>query len=136
MTLTGPSDAVVPGTRADAIASVVDLQVHFSSKEGTVHAVDGVSFDILDGETRNTIANHNLIEVVRSTNREFTVSSALEEGTHQITAGRLALEKEVLDNASTRTAVLGIEILDGLAAGDLVLTAGMSKVSDGMKVRY
>jgi oligopeptide/dipeptide ABC transporter ATP-binding protein len=51
MTLTGPSDAVVPDTRADAIASVVDLQVHFSSKEGTVHAVDGVSFDILDGET-------------------------------------------------------------------------------------
>jgi oligopeptide/dipeptide ABC transporter ATP-binding protein len=51
MTLTGPSDAVVPETRADAIASVVDLQVHFSSKEGTVHAVDGVSFDILDGET-------------------------------------------------------------------------------------
>jgi membrane protease subunit HflC len=80
--------------------------------------------DILDGETRNTIANQNLIEVVRSTNREFEVSSALEEGTHQITAsaleegthqitaGRLALEEEVLENASTRTAVLGIEILD------------------------
>ena len=68
--------------------------------------------DILDGETRNTIAKHNLIEVVRSTNREFTVSSALEEGTHQITDGRAALEQEVLANASTRTAVLGIEILD------------------------
>ena len=68
--------------------------------------------DILDGETRNTIANHNLIEVVRSTNREFEVSSALEEGSHQIVAGRIALEEEVLDNASTRTAVLGIEILD------------------------
>ena len=68
--------------------------------------------DILDGETRNTIANHNLIEVVRTTNREFEVSSALEEGSHQITAGRVALEQEVLVNASTRTAVLGIEILD------------------------
>jgi len=68
--------------------------------------------DILDGETRNTIANHNLIEVVRSTNREFEVSSALEEGSHQITFGRLELEEEVLKNASTRTAVLGIEILD------------------------
>jgi membrane protease subunit HflC len=68
--------------------------------------------DILDGETRNTIANHNLIEVVRSTNREFEVSSALEEGSHQIIAGRVALEQEVLENASTRTAVLGIEILD------------------------
>ena len=68
--------------------------------------------DILDGETRNTIANHNLIEVVRSTNREFEVSSALEEGSHQITYGRVELEEEVLKNASTRTAVLGIEILD------------------------
>ena len=68
--------------------------------------------DILDGETRNTIANHNLIEVVRSTNRDFVVSSALQEGTKQITAGRLVLEQEVLDNASVRTAVLGIEILD------------------------
>jgi len=68
--------------------------------------------DILDGETRNTIANHDLIEVVRSTNRDFVVSSALQEGTKQIAAGRLVLEQEVLDNASVRTAVLGIEILD------------------------
>ena len=29
--------------------------------------------DILDGETRTTIAQHNLIEAVRSTNREFVV---------------------------------------------------------------
>jgi len=68
--------------------------------------------DILDGETRNTIANHDLIEVVRSTNRDFVVSSALQEGTKQINAGRIMLEQEVLDNASVRTAVLGIEILD------------------------
>jgi membrane protease subunit HflC len=69
--------------------------------------------DILDGETRTTIAKHNLIEVVRSTNREFEVSSAIEDQEiRNITAGRLALEKEVLDNASTRTQVLGIEILD------------------------
>jgi len=69
--------------------------------------------DILDGETRNTIAKHNLIEVVRSTNREFVVSSALDEGAAKtITDGRVALEKEVLENASARTEVLGIEILD------------------------
>jgi membrane protease subunit HflC len=69
--------------------------------------------DILDGETRNTIAKHNLIEVVRSTNREFVVSSALDEqATKTINAGRVKLEQEVLHNASTRTEVLGIEILD------------------------
>jgi len=69
--------------------------------------------DILDGEVRNTIAKHDLIEVVRSTNREFEVSSAIEgEGVREITVGRLELEKQVLENASARTAVLGIEILD------------------------
>jgi membrane protease subunit HflC len=68
--------------------------------------------DILDGETRTTIAQHNLIEAVRSTNREFVVSSAIDEATKEIIAGRVALEKEVLDNAQARTEVLGIEILD------------------------
>jgi oligopeptide/dipeptide ABC transporter ATP-binding protein len=33
------------------IASVVDLKVHFRSKQGVVHAVDGVSFDVRDAET-------------------------------------------------------------------------------------
>ena len=68
--------------------------------------------DILDGETRTTIAQHNLIEAVRSTNREFVVSSAIDEAAKEIIAGRVALEKEVLDNAQARTEVLGIEILD------------------------
>ena len=32
------------------IASVKDLKVYFQSKQGMVHSVDGVSFDIVDGE--------------------------------------------------------------------------------------
>jgi len=35
----------------DVIASVRDLKIHFSGKRGMVHAVDGISFDIRDGET-------------------------------------------------------------------------------------
>jgi len=73
--------------------------------------------DILDGETRNTIAKHNLIEVVRSSNREFAISEdereAVSDETHEnVEVGRERLEQEVLANASGRTLDLGIEILD------------------------
>jgi membrane protease subunit HflC len=73
--------------------------------------------DILDGETRNTIAKHKLIEVVRSTNREFAGSEELAEelapeAQQTIEFGRAVLAAEVLASAQGRTADLGIEILD------------------------
>jgi membrane protease subunit HflC len=77
--------------------------------------------DILDGETRNVIAKHDLIEVVRSSNREFAISEEIAEeiaGEREteredlIEQGRGALEAEVLAAAQTRTEDLGIEILD------------------------
>ena len=73
--------------------------------------------DILDGETRNTIAKHDLIEVVRSTNRQFAVSEELggdatPEASEKIDFGRSVLEAEVLKAAQSRTSDLGIEILD------------------------
>lgn len=70
--------------------------------------------DILDGETRNTIAKHELLEVVRTSNREFATSDDLpaEEANRRIDFGRTALEKEVLTAAAARTSDLGIVILD------------------------
>jgi membrane protease subunit HflC len=73
--------------------------------------------DILDGETRNTVAKHNLIEVVRSTNREFAVAVDLERGettevSKKIESGRAKLAQQVLESASRRTSDLGIEVLD------------------------
>lgn len=68
--------------------------------------------DILDGETRNTIAKHNLIEVVRSTNRSLTDSEETDKSSLKIHFGRDKLAKEVLKAASGRTSDLGIEILD------------------------
>jgi len=71
--------------------------------------------DILDGETRNAIASYEVLEVVRSTNRE-PESAAIEiedeSLLEDIQAGREQIRQEVLSNAQERTEDLGIEILD------------------------
>jgi modulator of FtsH protease HflC len=73
--------------------------------------------DILDGETRNTIAKHELIDLVRSTNRPFVVAEDVAElsqpeAAERVELGREKLTAEVLQNARRRTGDLGIEILD------------------------
>ncbi|HYU30589.1 MAG TPA: protease modulator HflC [Thermoanaerobaculia bacterium] len=73
--------------------------------------------DILDGETRNTIAKHQLIDLVRSTNRPFVVAEDVSElsqpeAAERVELGRDKLTAEVLQNARRRTGDLGIEILD------------------------
>jgi membrane protease subunit HflC len=73
--------------------------------------------DILDGETRNTIAKHQLIDLVRSTNRPFVVSVDVAElsqpeAAERVELGREKLAAEVLANAQRRTVDLGIEVLD------------------------
>lgn len=74
--------------------------------------------DILDGETRNSVAKHKLIELVRSSNRPFAISEELDaagvegEAVEKILFGRDKLRVEVLAAASRRTKDLGIEILD------------------------
>jgi len=72
--------------------------------------------DVLDGETRNAVARHDLIELVRSTNRnpddvpidteeEAVILETLERGREEIT-------RDILRTAAERTADLGIELLD------------------------
>ncbi len=73
--------------------------------------------DILDGETRNAIAKHNLIELVRNTSPGKTAKEThgYSQTGREITAirfGRDRLAKEVLKAAQARSAELGIEILD------------------------
>jgi len=71
--------------------------------------------DILDGETRNAVASHDLIDIVRSTNRTPEVHEEyLEEieVLEDIDVGREAIEALVLERANERTADLGIVILD------------------------
>jgi membrane protease subunit HflC len=73
--------------------------------------------DIIDGETRNAIANHDLVELVRSTNRVAQLDSSMmgiEEQVilTEIKDGRDKITREILAASSERTEDLGIEILD------------------------
>ncbi len=72
--------------------------------------------DILDGETRNAVASHDLVELVRSTNREPVkdgIISEIEQDTLQtIETGRAKIQDDVQRLANLRTADLGIIILD------------------------
>jgi membrane protease subunit HflC len=73
--------------------------------------------DILDGETRDAVAKQDLVEIVRSTNREFQRSDDWVEGEEaeiffQIEVGREKITREILANASKRTLELGIELVD------------------------
>lgn len=72
--------------------------------------------DILDGETRNAVARHDLIEIVRTSNREpaDTAASELEEAEtlDPIVTGREQITREILDAAAAAVGELGIELLD------------------------
>ena len=73
--------------------------------------------DILDGLTRNAIANHNLVEVIRSTNRKLEASEELEEIQDseinlKIELGREKITRMIIEAAAPRLEVLGIELLD------------------------
>jgi len=71
--------------------------------------------DILDGETRNAIAKHQLVELIRSTNRKPEAGETQptdEEAFQQIRFGREKIRQEILSAAQQRTSDLGLEILD------------------------
>ncbi len=72
--------------------------------------------DILDGETRNAVARHDLIEIVRTSNREplDTATTGLEEAEvlTPISIGRKEITEEILAAAATAVGDLGIELLD------------------------
>ena len=74
--------------------------------------------DILDGETRSAVARHDLVEVVRSSNRQpdSSLQTAEEETAilAEIEKGRRDITREILERASKRIADggLGIELLD------------------------
>lgn len=74
--------------------------------------------DIIDGETRNAIANYDLFEVVRVTNRKFDVSEETAEildteaAPQEVEMGREKITQIILERSSEITPEFGIELRD------------------------
>jgi membrane protease subunit HflC len=73
--------------------------------------------DIIDGETRNAIANFDLIEIVRSTNREFEMTEEAEildlaSIIVKIQTGRERIAQIILEKSSETTPEIGVELKD------------------------
>lgn len=72
--------------------------------------------DILDGAARDAVANYNLIELVRTTNRKMEFGEELGdiEAAEAVTVkhGRSVILKKMLDQASVMSPKYGIELVD------------------------
>jgi membrane protease subunit HflC len=73
--------------------------------------------DIIDGETRNAIANFDLIEIVRSSNREFEMTEEAEildlaSAIVKIQTGRERIAQIILEQSSETTPEIGVELKD------------------------
>jgi len=72
--------------------------------------------DILDGETRDFIANHDIEEAVRTSNRtpisSGTISEMIGDTLVNIDVGREKIQKMILQSANKQALDLGIEIQD------------------------
>jgi membrane protease subunit HflC len=73
--------------------------------------------DIVDGQTRNAVASFDLIELVRSTNRDFQLNEELSgigtaEAMAKIAMGRSKIAEIVLKKAAEITPQFGIELED------------------------
>ena len=72
--------------------------------------------DILDGETRDFIANHNLEEAVRTSNRtpisSGVISELISDTLVNIEVGRERIQEMIKETANEQAIDLGIEILD------------------------
>ncbi|MGM0582584.1 MAG: protease modulator HflC [Bacteroidota bacterium] len=72
--------------------------------------------DILDGETRDFIANNYLEEAVRTSNRtpisSGAISEIVEDSLVEINVGRDSIQEYIQKSANLQTQDLGVEILD------------------------
>jgi modulator of FtsH protease HflC len=97
---------------------IVDPKTYYEKLRDERSALSRLD-DVIGGETRNVIAAHDLIEVIRSQkDRKPVVDEALTAANASIGVlpairlGRNALEQQILKNAQPKVTSWGIELLD------------------------
>ena len=93
--------------------------------------------DIVDGETRNAIANYDLIEIVRSSNREFEATEEtsiidVSSSIPNIEMGRDSIAQIILEKSSQITPEFGVELKDVRIKRVNYVTEVQKKVFDRM----
>jgi len=73
--------------------------------------------DIIDGETRDAVASFDLIEIVRSSNREFEITEEtaildIAADVTEISVGREKIAQIILEKSRQKTPEIGIELID------------------------
>ncbi len=93
--------------------------------------------DIVDGETRNAVANIDLIEIVRSSNRKFELSDEtsildLASAIPNIKIGREKIAQTILEKSSLIAPEFGVELKDVRIKRVNYVSAVQKKVFDRM----
>jgi len=93
--------------------------------------------DIIDGVTRNVIANFDLIEIVRSSNRKFEITEEIAildiaEAIAEIETGREKIAQIILERTSLITPEFGVELKDVKIKGINYVEEVQRKVFDRM----
>jgi membrane protease subunit HflC len=94
---------------------IKDPRVYLERLRGDEATAQSRLDDILDGETRNAIARNDLVQVVRTSNRQPDASLLDDEETgilDEITTGRTAITRQIVATALPRLLELGIELMD------------------------
>lgn len=94
------------------ITDPLKFYIRLTNERGAISRLN----DILDGETRDFIASHNLEEVVRTSNRtpipSGVIGEVIGDTLDNIQVGRDRIQRLIRESANKQTADLGIVILD------------------------
>lgn len=95
---------------------IIDARTYFEALKDERSALTRLD-DILGSETRNAIAGHDLIEVIRTTKEPLpapvdTLAEAANEAPESIKIGRAGIEAQIKEVATTKLKAFGIELLD------------------------